>query len=148
MEEFNKNFNDLVSSLDIDIKPLDNAILIYYIEAFGGDMRYQIRDKEPITLKGAQEMETKIDKNMKALGKSNLPGFTRGGSYTQSEPKDKPIVLDGKYSSTDPIKDLIEMIRAMESNHATQLNAMQNILISMERSHSNRFHPRQNNKKS
>jgi hypothetical protein len=42
-------------------------------------MRYQLRDKELTNLKVAQEMATKIDKNMQASGKSNLPGFTRGG---------------------------------------------------------------------
>jgi hypothetical protein len=37
------------------------------------------------------------------------------------------------------------MIKAMESNHASQLNAMQNKLIAMERSNSNRFQLRKNN---
>jgi hypothetical protein len=58
MEEFNKKFNDLVTSLPTNIKPPDNAILIYYIEAFGGEMRY----KETTNLKVAQEMATKIRK--------------------------------------------------------------------------------------
>jgi hypothetical protein len=55
MEEFNKKLNDLVTttSLPTDIKPPDNAILIYYIETFGGKMRYQLRDKEPTNLKVA-----------------------------------------------------------------------------------------------
>jgi hypothetical protein len=51
MDEFNRKFNELVSSLHTDIKPLNNAILIYYIEAFGGEMRYHLRDKEPTNLK-------------------------------------------------------------------------------------------------
>jgi hypothetical protein len=45
------------------------------------------------------------------------------------------------------MKELTEMIKAMESNHAAQLNAMQNKLISMERNNANRFQPRQNNEK-
>ena len=45
IEEFNKKFTDLVSRLQKDIKPLDASILIYYIEAFEGEMRYQLRDK-------------------------------------------------------------------------------------------------------
>jgi predicted transcriptional regulator len=56
MDEFNKKFNELVSSMHTDIKPPDNAILIYYIEAFGGEMRYQLRDKEPTNLKAAQDI--------------------------------------------------------------------------------------------
>ena len=40
IEEFNKKFNDLVSRLHKDIKPPDASILIYYIEAFEGEMRY------------------------------------------------------------------------------------------------------------
>jgi hypothetical protein len=38
----------------------------------------------------------------------------------------------------------MEVIKAMEANHASQLNAMQNRLIQMERSHANRFQPRTN----
>ena len=45
MEEFNKKFKDLVSDLHKDIKPHDAAILIYYIEAFTGDLRYQLRER-------------------------------------------------------------------------------------------------------
>jgi hypothetical protein len=37
MDEFNKRFNELVSSMHQDIKPPESAILIYYIEAFGGE---------------------------------------------------------------------------------------------------------------
>ena len=40
MEEFNKKFRDFFSNLHKDIKPNDVAILIYYIEAFTGDLRY------------------------------------------------------------------------------------------------------------
>jgi hypothetical protein len=80
MEEFNKRFNELISSMHQDIKPPESAILIYYIEAFGGEMRYQLRDKEPTDLKRAQETAIKIDKNMQASRKSNLSGFTRGSS--------------------------------------------------------------------
>jgi hypothetical protein len=51
MEEFNKKINELVTSLHIDYKPPTASILIYYIEAFNGEMRYQLRDKEPTNLK-------------------------------------------------------------------------------------------------
>jgi len=43
----NQKFNELVSSMHLDIKPPAEAILIYYIEAFGGEMKYQLRNKEP-----------------------------------------------------------------------------------------------------
>jgi hypothetical protein len=64
MDEFNKRFNELVSNMHTNIKPPDDAILIYYVEAFGGEMRYQLRDKEPLNLKSTQEITVKIDKNM------------------------------------------------------------------------------------
>ena len=64
MEEFNNKFKDLVSDLHKDIKPNDAAIFIYYIESFIGDLRYQLRDKEPVDLKQAQELAKKIEKNM------------------------------------------------------------------------------------
>jgi hypothetical protein len=104
MDEFNKRFNELVSSMHQDIKPSESAILIYYIEAFGGEMRYQLRDKEPIDLKRAQETAIKIDKNMQASEKSNLQGFTRGSSSKQLDPKEKEIVPDNKDPSYDPLK--------------------------------------------
>jgi hypothetical protein len=98
MEEFNKKFDDLVNSLHTDIKPLAASILIYYIEAFGGELRYQLRDKDPTTLK-AQEVAIKIDRNMQASEKSNLPGFTRGNSSTskQAELKDKIVSTRKKF---------------------------------------------------
>ena len=43
-------------------------------------MRYQLRDKEPTTLHGAMETVEKIDKNMQASRKFNLPGFSRGSA--------------------------------------------------------------------
>ena len=46
-----KDSIELTSSMHQDIKPPESAILIYYIEAFGGEMRYQLRDKEPTDLK-------------------------------------------------------------------------------------------------
>jgi hypothetical protein len=78
MEEFNKRFNELISSLHKDIKPPETSILIYYIEAFSGEMCYQLRDKEPANLKIAQETAIKIDKNMQASGRSNLSRFHQG----------------------------------------------------------------------
>jgi hypothetical protein len=69
--------------------------LIYYIEDFGGEMRYQLRDKEPTTLKGAQEVATKIDKNMQASGKSNLLSATLG--ITKEIMSRGPQVLDMEY---------------------------------------------------
>jgi hypothetical protein len=149
MDEFNKRFNELVSSMHQDIKPPESAILIYYIEAFSGEMRYQLRDKEPTDLKRAQETAIKIDKNMQASGKSNLPGFTRGSSSKQLDPKEKATVPDNKDPSYDPLKAIIEMVKRMEATHATQLSALQNRLIAMERSQNqkNRFQPRPGNER-
>jgi hypothetical protein len=104
MDEFNKKFNKLVSSMHSDIKPPDSAILIYYIKTFGGEMRYQLRDKEPTNLKVAQETANKIDKNMQASGKSNLPGFTRGSSSRQTDSKEKTTVPNNKDPAYDSLK--------------------------------------------
>ena len=77
MEEFNKIFKDLVKSPPQTIKPPDASILIHYMEAFEGEIRYQLRDKEPTTLKDAQKYAIKIDKNMQDSRKSNIPSFSR-----------------------------------------------------------------------
>ena len=89
MEQFNKRFNELINNLHKDIKPPDASILIYYIEAFSGEMCYQLRDKEPTDIKTTQTMVVKIDQNMQASGRSNLPGFTRGSASKQPKPKGK-----------------------------------------------------------
>jgi hypothetical protein len=91
-----------------------------------------------------QIMAIKIDKNMQASGKSNLPGFKRGTTSKQQESKDKAIASESKNSSIDPLKELTEIIKATEANHVAQLNAMQNGLIAMGRSQANRFQHRQN----
>ena len=77
MEEFNKKFRDLIASMDDEFKPPEKSIMIYCIEALSGEMRYQLRDKEPADLKFAQALAIKIDENMQASGKSNMRGFTR-----------------------------------------------------------------------
>ena len=87
MVEFNTKFNSLVKSLHRDIKPSDATILIYYLEAFEGEMRYALRDKNPQTLKAAQALAIKIDKNMQDARKSNIPGFTRGSSSKVNDEK-------------------------------------------------------------
>jgi hypothetical protein len=80
--EFNTKFNNLVKSLHNEIKPSYTTILIYYIEAFEGDMRYSLRDKDPQTLGAAQETTVRIEQNMLEARKSNILGFTRG-SYSK-----------------------------------------------------------------
>ena len=60
MEEFNKKFRDIIASMDNDFKPPDKSILVYYIEALSGEMRYQLRDKEPVDLKVSQALALKL----------------------------------------------------------------------------------------
>jgi hypothetical protein len=80
MEEFNKNFNDLVKILPASIKPPLTSILIHYMESFEGEMRYQLRDKDPQTVVEAQKYAVIIDKNMQYDRKSNISCFSRGTS--------------------------------------------------------------------
>ena len=80
MDEFNTKFRHVVADLPRDIKQKNASILISYIESFIGDLRYQLRDKEPADLKTTQELEEKIEKNMQYSVKSNIPGYTRGNT--------------------------------------------------------------------
>ena len=91
MDEFNTKFRRIVYDLHKDIKPHDVAILIYYIEAFTRDLRYQLRDKEPVDLKQAQELAENNERNMQSSIKSNIPGFTRGNSSYNKESKGKDV---------------------------------------------------------
>jgi hypothetical protein len=117
--EFNTKFNSVVKGLHQDVKPPNAAILIYYIEAFEGEMRYALRDKDPQTLPAAQETTVRIEQNMLEARKSNIPGFNRGSSSkVNDEKKNKD---DGQGSSSDgikEIKELTQLIKQMEINHA------------------------------
>ena len=86
------------------------------MEAFEGEMRYALRDKDPHTLKDAQVMAMRIDKNMREARKSNIPGFTRGTSSQPYEEKKKNVENQG--SSNDGIKELTQLIKQMEINRA------------------------------
>jgi hypothetical protein len=149
--EFNTRFKNLVKSLHRDIKPSDAAILIYYIEAFEGEMRYALRDKDPQNLDAAQNIALRVEQNLLEARKSNIPGFTRGSSSKVNDEKRKEP--RGQESSSDGIKELTQLIKQMEINqanqakeHANQINAMQNRLIAMERSQANRPPHRPNDK--
>ena len=91
MDEFNTKFRRMVVDLPRDIKPKNASILISYIESFISDLRYHLRDKELTDLKTAQELTEKIKKNMQSLGKSDIPGYTRGNTSCNKETKDKYV---------------------------------------------------------
>ena len=120
MEEFNKRFNDLVKSLPADIKPREASLLIYYIQALEGEMNYQIRNKEPVNLKDAQEKAIKIEKNMQDLGKSNVLGFSMDSPLES----DKVKKVENQEPQGDSIDKLTQLIKQMEVNHANQIAAM------------------------
>ena len=126
MDEFNTKFRHVVADLPNEIKPKDASILIYYIEAFTGDLRYQLRDKELTDLKSAQELAEKIEKNMQSSGKSNILGYTRENTSYNKE-KGKSFELEEKGASKDPmekvtymIKDLVTSQNQLMENHSAQ----------------------------
>ena len=59
MDEFNTKFGRVVAELPRDIKQSDASILISYIKSFTGDLRYQLRDKDLVDLKTAQDLAKK-----------------------------------------------------------------------------------------
>jgi hypothetical protein len=108
------------------------------MEYFEGEMRYSLRYKDPQTLKATQATTIKIDKNMQDARKSNIPGFTRGSSSKVNDEKKKKV--QSQELSNDGIKELTQLIKQMEINHAKKINSLQNRLITMERSQNNRKH--------
>ena len=99
MDEFNTKFRRVVADLPRDIKPRDASILISYIEAFIGDLRYQLRDKDLVDLKTAQDLAEKTERNMQYSGKSNILGYTRGNTSYNEE----------KGTSKDPMEKIASM---------------------------------------
>ena len=150
MDEFNTKSRCVVADLPRDIKPKYASILISYIEAFTGDLRYQLRDKEPTDLKTAQELAEKIEENMQSSGKSNILGHTRGNNSCNKETKSKTIESEEKGASKDPMEKVTDMIKCLVAsqnqlmaNQSAQLNHMHNRIITMERNNGPRnFQPK------
>ena len=82
-----------------------------------------MRDKDPQTLRDAQKFAIRIDKNMQDARKSNIPGFSRGTSSKPVEEKKKKI--ENQESPNDGIKELTQLIKQMEVNHANQVRQME-----------------------
>ena len=123
MDEFNTKFRLVVADIPKEIKPKDASILISYIEAFTGDLRYQLRDKDPIDLKTAQDLAEKIEKNMQSSSKSNIPGYTKGKAF---EPEEKG-------ASKDPMEKVTSLLDQFMTNQSVQLNKIQNRIVTLER---------------
>ena len=71
-------------------------------------MRYQLRDKDPIDLKTAQDLAEKIEKNMQSLGKSNILGYTRGNNSYNKE-RVKAVELEENATSKDPMEKVTSL---------------------------------------
>ena len=53
MEEFNKKFRCPIVIMDTEFNRPNKSILVYFIEELGGEMRYQLRYKEPTDMKAS-----------------------------------------------------------------------------------------------
>ena len=85
-------------------------------------------------LKKAQELAIKIDQNMQALGKSNIPGYTRALiPPKQQEIKAKDPMNHMQEAYDKKMKDMNDMMEALQAVYANQLKNMQNQVINMER---------------
>ena len=121
MEEFNKQFRDIIVRIYEKFSPPHKYLLVYYIEALSEEMRYQLRDKESTDLKNSQALSIKIDTNMHDLGKSNFPGFTRG--QAKHESKGKEPMQEARDKN---IKELNKKIEAIEATYTNQLKYKKN----------------------
>ena len=80
---------------------------------------------------------------MQTFGKSTFPGFTRGTSKPFEDKKKKSEVHE---SPSESVKEINERNKQIQLNHASQMAAMQNRLIAMERSQRHKSHPKHNDK--
>lgn len=51
VDEFNKQFNDIVKEMHQDYKPTDKSLLEYYLDAFMVDTSYELRRAKPNNLR-------------------------------------------------------------------------------------------------
>ena len=134
MEEFNKKFREVVKSIHSDFKPPDKSILVYYMKGLSGELRYQLRDKEPVDLKKAQELVVKVYQNMQASRKSNIPGYTRAlipPKKQEIKAKDPMNHMQEAYDKK--MKEMNDRMEALQADYANQLKNIQNRVINMER---------------
>ena len=139
MEEFNKRSNDLVKRIPATIKLPDEFLLCSYLDAFSADTAYELRRKEPANLGAAQSEALKMERDRKESGKSEIPGFNRGPSKSHDSKRKAK-----EENAHDLIKELTQLIKTMEANHTTQMNAIQHRLVAMERNQYGRFQNRGN----
>jgi len=66
----------------------------------------------------------KIESNMQALGRSDLPDFTMGDYSKTTKLEKKAVYTENKKPSIVPLDELTKMINTMEANHANQLSIM------------------------
>ena len=133
MEGFNRRFNELIKSLPQDINPPENAILIFYVQAFEGEMRYQLKDKDSTSNREAQDKAFKIYKNMQAAGISSVLGFSKSSSLESNDVKK----VENQEPQGDSIKELTRLIKQMELVYINQISAMHNKIVAMERDKDN-----------
>lgn len=103
VEEFNKRLSQIVQSLHTNVKPPNVAVLIYYVNAFDGELSFRIRQKDPQNIEAAQESAIKIKTNMTTFSKSNLPNFS-GASSSRTKPKARVV------NTTNPAPDPMTII--------------------------------------
>ena len=103
-------------------------------------MRYHLKDKEPDTLKKAQELAIKIDLNMQSSGKSNIPRFMRALIKSHVSKDKEP----SQNAHEKKIMDLTEKMETVEANYVDQLKIIQNRMLNMERAQPNqkKFSPK------
>jgi hypothetical protein len=68
-----------------------------------------LRDKEPTTLRDAQQCAIKIEKNMQDARKPNFPGFSRGAPCKPIEERSRKMENQG--SSSDGMNELTQLIK-------------------------------------
>lgn len=146
-EEFNKRFNGMLREISTDYKPTEKMLLEYYLNAFNPDTSYELRRSKPGDYKASQITAEELEKDKKASGKSEIPGFDRS-VVKLKEPKGKE-----KEAKEEPMQKLLKKLESMELNqarmivdHAKEITTLQSRLIQMERAQMQNHQPRgQNN---
>jgi hypothetical protein len=90
---FNQRFNNLLSKMPNDVKPSLLATTLHYLGAFDGTFGFMLKEKDPTSLKQAQDMAKKMERDASSVGKSDLLGNDHSRSTPKSESKGKEANL-------------------------------------------------------
>lgn len=113
IQEFNIRLDRILEKIPDDVKPLEKAITLHYMDAFDATFTFMLKEKKPTNLKDAQEKARSMEKHVSSTRKTDLLGSSSYNRTSQPKREDKAkesMIVD---TSQDSMDNLISTIKQM-----------------------------------